>query len=327
MKPIAISVGDPAGIGPEVVFRAVREVGGTVPLHIYGSWALVRRSLDAAGIDQSMRVIKAGETLPADERLLFVDTDREEPADFHVGTVSAAGGRAALEAIDGAVTAVEQGRAAALVTAPINKAAVRMAGGEFPGHTELLAARAGLHVYGKEFAMYFDSPSLRVALLTVHVALRDVPALVTAESVRDLALLVDREVRSVEGRSLRIGVAGLNPHAGEGGMFGDEDEEIARGVELARQAGLDIHGPFAADTLFHAIREGRYDLALAMYHDQGLIPVKTVHFNQSVNVTLGLPYLRASVDHGTAFDIAGKGIADHSAMKYAIEWTIGKVNR
>ena len=304
----------------------MQEIDRTVPLRIYGDWNLVRRSLETAGVSTDIEVRAATDDRPAPE-IVFVDTGKGPDEPFTIGEVSAAGGRAALAAIDGAVTAIERGEASALVTAPINKAAIRMAGTDFPGHTELLAARAGLHTYGREFAMYFDSPSLRVALLTVHVPFRDVPALVTAESVYELSLLVDRELRALEGRPQRIGVAGLNPHAGEGGMFGNEDEEITRGVERARESGLDIHGPLPADSLFHAVRAGQYDLALAIYHDQGLIPVKTVHFNEAVNVTLGLPYLRASVDHGTAFDIAGKGLADPTAMAYAIDWTISRVGR
>lgn len=327
MKPIAITTGDPAGIGPEIVFRAVREIDPAVPLRIYGNWILVRRSLETAGIDPQIPVFPAGELIQQDRDAIFVDTGNGGDEELAIGQVSAAGGRAALEAIHGAVTAIEQGHASALVTAPINKASIRLAGADVPGHTELLAARAGLVEYGRDFAMYFDSPTLRVALLTVHLPLREVPSRVTAENVLQLALLVGREVQALEGKVPRIVVAGLNPHAGEGGMFGNEDEEISRGIEQARQSGLDIHGPFAADTVFHTAHQGRYDVVLAMYHDQGLIPMKTLHFHQAVNVTLGLPYLRASVDHGTAFDIAGKGVADHTAMRYAIEWTIDRVSR
>ncbi|MBW3672024.1 MAG: 4-hydroxythreonine-4-phosphate dehydrogenase PdxA [Acidobacteria bacterium] len=327
MKPIAITTGDPAGIGPEIVFRAVSEIAPAVSLRIYGNWALVRRSIESAGIESHIVVYPAGETIPQHEKIIFVDTGSGGDEELAIGQVSAAGGRAALEAIDGAVTAIEQGQASGLVTAPINKAAIRLAGARVPGHTELLAARAGLGEYGKDFAMYFDSPTLRVALLTVHVPLREIASHVTADKVRRLALLVAREVELLEGRAPRIAVAGLNPHAGEGGMFGDEDEQISIGVDQAREAGLEIRGPLAADTVFHAAHQGRYDVVLAMYHDQGLIPVKTLHFNQAVNVTLGLPYLRASVDHGTAFDIAGKGVADYTAMRYAIDWTIERMSR
>lgn len=327
MKPIAITAGDPAGIGPEIIFRAVRELESTVPLRIYGNWALVRRSIESAGIESRISVYPAGEAIPQREQVVFVDTGNRNDDELAIGEISAAGGRAALEAIDSAVSAIEQGDASALVTAPINKAAIRLAGALVPGHTELLAARAGLAEYGRDFAMYFDSPTLRVALLTVHVPLREVASHVTAQNVRRLAVLVAREVELLEGKAPRMAVAGLNPHAGEGGMFGDEDEQISRGVDQATEAGLDIRGPLAPDTVFHAAHQGRYDVVLAMYHDQGLIPVKTLHFNQAVNVTLGLPYLRASVDHGTAFDIAGKGVADHTAMRHAIDWTIRRMSR
>jgi 4-hydroxythreonine-4-phosphate dehydrogenase len=169
--------------------------------------------------------------------------------------------------------------------------------------------------------MYFDSPTICVVLLTVHVSLREAIDAITAERVADLARLTSRELERLHGRPVRIGVAAVNPHAGEGGRFGSEETEIAEGVAIARANGIDVAGPFPADTLFLNARSGHYDVVMAMYHDQGLIPVKTLEFERSVNVTLGLPYLRASVDHGTAFDIAGKGIASEVPMRYAIEWT------
>ena len=253
MKPLAITLGDPAGIGPEVVRKALD--GLDVPVRLFGKQPSAR-----------------------------------------YGQVSAENGRIALDAIDDALRAIDAGECSALVTAPIHKLAIAAAGSPFPGHTELLASRAGLRRYAHDYAMYFDSPSLRAVLLSVHLPLREWPRL--------------------HNRAPRIGVAGLNPHAGEGGKFGDEEREIARGVALARQGGLDVSGPHPADTIFR----GQYDVVMAMYHDQALIPIKTLAFAQSVNVTLGLPYLRVSVDHGTAFDIAGKGIADAAPMRYAIEW-------
>ena len=169
--------------------------------------------------------------------------------------------------------------------------------------------------------MYFDSPRLRVVLLTVHVPLREAIASIEALRIAKLARLTAREYQRLYGSSPRMAVAGVNPHAGEGGKFGDEETAIARGVDLARTAdGLDISGPHPPDTVFLSASRGRYDVVMAMYHDQGLIPVKTLDFEHSVNVTIGLPYLRVSVDHGTAFDIAGKGIADAAPMRYAIEW-------
>jgi 4-hydroxythreonine-4-phosphate dehydrogenase len=236
------------------------------------------------------------------------------------GVVSAENGRAALDAIDQALGAIARGECSGLVNAPIHKQSIALAGCKFPGHTELLASKAGRKRYAHDYAMYFDSPSLRVSLLTVHEPLWSAIRRVNGEDIAALTKLTAREYARLYGSQPRIGVAAMNPHAGEGGKFGDEEEEILRGVELAKRAGVDATGPWPADTLFLAAREGKYDVVVAMYHDQGLIPVKTLDFARSVNVTIGLPYLRVSVDHGTAFDIAGKGIADAAPMRYAIEW-------
>jgi 4-hydroxythreonine-4-phosphate dehydrogenase len=278
VKPLAITLGDPAGIGPEVVEKALS--GLDVPHRIFG--------LTSGAI--------------------------------RYGEISADYGRVALDAIDAAVDAIERGECSALVTGPIHKQSIALAGATVPGHTELLAARAGLSTYCVDYAMYFDSPKLRTVLLSVHVPLRKALDLISAHSVAALAALTSREYRRLYGTEPRIAVAGVNPHAGEGGRFGDEETEIARGVETARTEGLDVSGPHPPDTVFLAASGGKYDVVMAMYHDQGLIPVKTMAFAESVNVTIGLPWLRVSVDHGTAFDIAGKGIADAAPMRYAIEW-------
>jgi 4-hydroxythreonine-4-phosphate dehydrogenase len=175
--------------------------------------------------------------------------------------------------------------------------------------------------------MYFDSPTLRTVLLSVHVPLREAIASIDAEAIAALARLTTRDYARLYGSAPRIAVAGINPHAGEGGRFGDEEQVVARGVALAQRDGLAVTGPHPPDTVFLGATRGRYDVVMAMYHDQGLIPVKTLAFEQSVNVTLGLPYLRVSVDHGTAFDIAGKGVADAAPMRYAIEWAAAHAER
>jgi 4-hydroxythreonine-4-phosphate dehydrogenase len=213
------------------------------------------------------------------------------------------------------------------VTAPIHKQAIALAGSPFPGHTELLAARAGLSRYAHDYAMYFDSPRLRTVLLTVHVPLREAIAQIDPEKIAALARLTSRAYTRLYGSAPRIAVAGVNPHAGEGGRFGHEETAIAHGVDLAHRDGITISGPHPPDTVFLSATRERYDVVVAMYHDQGLIPVKTLDFEHSVNVTIGLPYLRASVDHGTAFDIAGKGIADPAPMRYAIEWAAEHAER
>jgi 4-hydroxythreonine-4-phosphate dehydrogenase len=309
MKPLAISLGDPAGIGTEVVLKAVAK--DTRPAKLFGSAALTRQLVERLHLDAEF-----GPDRPL--QLIDVDHGDETPVEF--GHVDSRCGKIALASIDAAVDAVMRGECSALLTAPIHKQAVAAAGMLFPGHTELLASKAGLTTYGRDYAMYFDSPTLKVVLLTVHISLRQAIGMVSRDSIRDLALLTKREFTKIYRRAPKIGVPGVNPHAGEGGKFGDDEEEVAAGVELARETGVDISGPYAPDTIFRSAREGAFDVVLALFHDQGLIPVKTVHFDESVNVTLGLPYLRVSVDHGTAFDIAGKGIADEKPMRYAIEW-------
>lgn len=283
MKPLAITLGDPAGIGPEIVEKALADLRG-VPVRVFGG---------ARG-----------------------------PARY--GEISAEYGKAALDGIDQAVTAIERGECSALVTAPIHKQSIALAGANHPGHTELLAERAGLTRYGYDYAMYFDSPRLKTVLLSVHVPLREALQLIDAETIAALAKLMTREYERLYGATPRIAVAGVNPHAGEGGRFGDEETIIAKGVEAS---GANVTGPHPPDTVFLGAVNGRHDVVLAMYHDQGLIPIKTLAFDQSVNVTIGLPYLRVSVDHGTAFDIAGKGIADAAPMRYAIEWAARHAER
>jgi len=278
MKPLAITLGDPAGIGAEIVQKAL--AGLDVPHRLFGA---VRGPV-------------------------------------RYGEISAEYGRVALDAIEAALDAIESGECSALVTAPIHKQSIALAGATFPGHTEMLAARAGRTRYGDDYAMYFDSPRLRTVLLSVHVPLREAIETVDAEKIAALARLMSREYERLYGETPRIAVAGLNPHAGEGGRFGGEEKTIARGVAMARADGLEVSGPHPPDTVFLAACGGKYDVVMAMYHDQGLIPIKTMAFHESVNVTIGLPFLRASVDHGTAFDIAGKGIADAGPMRYAIQW-------
>jgi 4-hydroxythreonine-4-phosphate dehydrogenase len=294
VKPLAITLGDPSGIGAEIVFKALRDLD--VPARVFGSRALAD---PPDGID-------------------FVDVGGEGPIRY--GTIDEAYGHVALDSIESALRAIDAGECSALVTAPIHKQSIALAGSAFPGHTELLADRAGLKRYAHDYAMYFDSPKLKSALLSVHLPLRDAVSRIDAEDIAALAQLTNREYQRLYGRAPRLGVAGVNPHAGEGGKFGDEERIIERAVARARDSGLTITGPHPADTIFLAASRGQYDVVLAMYHDQALIPIKTMAFDESVNVTIGLPYLRVSVDHGTAFDIAGRGVADAAPMRYAVAW-------
>jgi 4-hydroxythreonine-4-phosphate dehydrogenase len=278
MKPrIAMTAGDPAGIGPEIVARAA-----------------------------------------ADPRVLAVcDPVVYETADSRIpaGTLSAAAGQASYDAIVRAVTDAQQHTVDAIATAPINKEAFRLAGLPWTGHTDLLAHLTG----APRVAMMFHAEALRVVLATIHIPLSAVPRALTRAVMEETIALTASELPRFGIDRPRIGVAGLNPHAGEHGLFGREDEEsIAPAIAACRANGIDVEGPFPADTVFVRATRGAFDVVVACYHDQGLIPVKLLAFGQAVNVTLGLPIIRTSVDHGTAFDIAGKGVADPSSMIAAV---------
>lgn len=278
---IAITAGDPAGIGPEIAVKA-REDPRVVAV---------------------CRPVIYGPHTPS------------AIAAFPVGRVDAAAGRAAYDAIVLATTDALAARVAAVVTAPINKAAFAAAGYPWRGHTDLLAHLCGT----PDVAMMFWSDRLRVVLVTVHIPLREVPTAVSRDKVLDVLRLAWRSLPAFGLSQPRLGVAGLNPHAGEDGLMGTEDREaLAPAVAAARAEGIDASGPFPADTIFVRAVRGEFDAVIAGYHDQGLIPVKLVAFGRAVNVTLGLPILRTSVDHGTAFDIARKGIADEGSLVEAI---------
>ena len=279
MRPrIAITAGDPAGIGPEIAARAARD-------------ARVREVCDP------------------------VIYGPPEGATFAPGVLSAEAARAAHDAIVRAVDAARTGEVAAMATAPINKQAFRLAGLPWSGHTDLLAHLTG----AQDVAMMFYSDALRVVLATIHIPLADVPAALTAVSLEMTIALTACELPRFGFPTPRIAVAGLNPHAGEAGLFGHEEEHVIRpAIAVCRAQGIDVTGPFPADTLFVRAHRGEFDVVVACYHDQGLIPVKLVAFGQAVNVTLGLPIIRTSVDHGTAFDIAGKGVADPESLIGAV---------
>jgi 4-hydroxythreonine-4-phosphate dehydrogenase len=236
-------------------------------------------------------------------------------ARFAAGALSAAAGRAAYEVIVRAVADAQCGDVQAIATAPVNKEAFRLAGLEWAGHTDLLAHLTG----SRHVAMMFYSEALRVVLATVHIALADVPRALTQASLESTIALTARELPRFGITRPRIAVAGLNPHAGEHGLFGREEQTaIEPAIAACRARGVDVSGPYPGDTVFVRARRGDFDVVIACYHDQGLIPVKLVAFGQAVNVTLGLPIVRTSVDHGTAFDIAGKGIADPESMIAAV---------
>ncbi|HEX5070039.1 MAG TPA: 4-hydroxythreonine-4-phosphate dehydrogenase PdxA [Vicinamibacterales bacterium] len=278
---VAITTGDPSGIGPEICAKAIRDP----------------------------RVVLACRPV------LYGPQSDADVAAFPVGRVDAAAGRAAYDSIVAAVDDVRAGRADALVTAPINKEAFAAAGLDWKGHTDLLAHLCGV----KDVAMMFWSERLRVVLATVHVALRDVPAALTESRLLETIRLTAKSVPRFGLAAPRIGVAGLNPHAGEGGLMGREEEDVIRpAIAKAAADGITVSGPFPADTLFVRAARGEFDVVVAAYHDQGLVPVKLLAFGRAVNVTLGLPIVRTSVDHGTAFDIARQGVADEGSLVEAI---------
>lgn len=279
---VGITVGDPAGIGPEIARKATE--------------------------DPEVRAVCTP--------VLYGPSTPEEIEPFPVGEVSAAAGRAAYDAILEAVDAAVAGRLDAVATAPINKEAFAAAGIPWHGHTELLAHLTG----APRFAMMFYAEALRVVLATVHIPLADVPRALTRDTVEAVVSLAASELPRFGHPRPRLAVAGLNPHAGEHGLFGLEDEAVLRpAVHACRRRGIDVHGPFPADTIFLRAMRGEFDAVVACYHDQGLIPVKMAAFGRAVNVTIGLPIVRTSVDHGTAFDIARRGIADASSLVEAVK--------
>ena len=336
MKPIiAVTTGDPFGVGPEICLKAAQSpavLEACRPLligdreHLLGvarglpggtggdpaSWPEVSRSSQEWGSKQGDGLAVAGwPSGPA-----FQDM-RNRPETPSAPGATAAGGRSAVMYVKQAVALVRGGVASAVATAPLSKTAMRLAGHDYPGHTELLADLCGLE--RDQVAMMFVSRDLKVILLSVHQALREAIASLAQGAIERRLALARSEYRRWFGEDPRIAVCALNPHAGEGGMFGTEEREIlVPAVEAARASGANVSGPFPADTLFVRAARGEFDAVLALYHDQATIAVKARSFGGAVNMTLGLPFLRTSVDHGTAYEIAGRGTADPGSLAEAI---------
>jgi len=317
MKTLAVTCGDAAGIGPELVLRALavppNEWGARLAVH--GGAEVLRRVARHAGLPQPAAVVVApGETWPETGHVIVASGDDLPLELIKPGCVQAVCGERAHAWVCNAARDVMAGRAQALVTAPVNKLAMRMAGVEFPGHTELLASLAG--VAEEEVRMMFWSERLRVVLETIHVPLAEVPRRLTR------ARLAQTIRMAAAAAGPRVGVLALNPHAGEGGLFGREEAEVlAPAIADARAEGLDVSGPLVPDTAFCWLGSGGVspcDAWVAMYHDQGLIPFKMAAFHEGVNVTLGLPFLRTSPDHGTAFDVAWQGRANPGSFFKAV---------
>ena len=312
-------MGDPAGIGPEVVLKAVaeEEVLRCCRPIIIGDAQLLAHNARTLDLQCGYQIVRQGEPFP--DRI-------SNPLIFHLdniaghiepGIESGLAGKAAAGYIEAAVELCAAGSIDAIATAPINKRALFLGGYSFPGHTEFLA-----HLTGTEdYAMGFVAANLRVVLISTHVPLSEAIRLVTRDRIEKTIRLADQELQRWGIEQPRLAVAALNPHGAEGGLFGiEEASEIMPAVESCRTTdGINVRGPFSADTVFLRASRGEFDAVVACYHDQAMIPVKCLSFGEAVNITLGLPFIRTSVDHGTAFDIAGKGVAEHSSMVEAIK--------
>ncbi len=315
-------MGDPAGIGPEIVLKAWASGAFTHPVVVVGDAGVLRYYAGLLGIDVRIEEVFPPFDHMGDGLNVFPLTSLLPGSDFEPGRTSSFCGEAVVKYIKEAARLCMEGTCSAMVTAPISKRAMHLAGYSYPGHTELLAELTGTD----DYAMMLTGGGVRVSLVTIHVALKDVPSLVSEDEVYRVAKLTARELTrlwGIDGPS--VAVCGLNPHAGEGGAFGREEiEAIAPAVERLKAEGYAVEGPLPADTVFYWHVKGRYHAVVAMYHDQGLIPVKLLGFEEGVNITLGLPIIRTSPDHGTAFDIAGKGIASEgslvSAYRLAVEF-------
>jgi 4-hydroxythreonine-4-phosphate dehydrogenase len=316
---IAVTMGDPSGVGPEVIAKALAmpEIQGICRPLVLGDPGGMERALSVTDSRLTLHVVDnvSAASAYSTNTINLLPLSNLSLGDMGFGSPSKSAGDAMFRYIAEAVRLCLGGQAAAMATAPINKEALNRAGHKYPGHTELLAEMTG----AKDFTMMLAGDRLRVALVTIHEALVDVPRLLTTERILSTIRIVHRDVDRYFSRNPRLAVLALNPHCGEGGLFGLEEKNvIAPAVDAARREGVDAVGPLSADTLFHFAVHGEYDAVVCMYHDQGLIPLKLLHFDDGVNITLGLPIIRTSVDHGTAYNLAGTGKACELSMAAAI---------
>lgn len=330
--PVALTMGDPAGIGPEIIIKAFASGASLMQgCVVVGNLSAMRHQLSLLQ-SQGLAECKCVPIQAMNEALnmphgcipvLQVSQD----APIEIGQISAVAGRMAAQAVIWAAKAALRNEVAAVVTAPLHKKALSLAGFEYPGHTEMLQALAaehlGMHVSQLPVRMMLSCPGLRTVLVSIHVSLRDAIEAVTTANLLQTIQVVERSWQSAHGRHARMWVAGLNPHSGELGLFGTEEaQQISPAVAQATAVGLQVFGPYAPDTVFmralKATGDEKPDVVIAMYHDQGLIPVKLNGVEHGVNQTLGLPFIRTSPDHGTAFDIAGRGLADHQSLLAAV---------
>jgi 4-hydroxythreonine-4-phosphate dehydrogenase len=314
---IAVTMGDPAGIGPEIIARAFdeedfREENRAI---VIGDAAILERAARLQDLALRANVVAEPEDARFEPGSVNVISETELPGDLPFGELDARAGDAAFRYLERATGLAGEGRVGAIATAPLNKEAMHLAGYKYPGHTEILAELTGT----KDYAMMLVTDELKVIHVSTHVSLKE--AIVRARPERELAVirLAHESLRKLGVESPRVAVAGLNPHAGENGLFGTEDaEQIAPAVAAAVDEGIDATGPHPPDTVMMRARMGAFDIVVVQYHDQGHIPIKLMGFDTGVNVTVGLPFFRTSVDHGTAFDIAGTGKADPTSLRAAL---------
>ncbi|MDH2926054.1 4-hydroxythreonine-4-phosphate dehydrogenase PdxA [Lonepinella koalarum] len=319
MQPIlAITMGDAAGIGPEVVIKALEDkrIYELAQIVVVGDFKIMQRALAIVKSDLKLRKVASVDELHSEFGYIDILDLDNLPADLPFAQVSGKAGLAAYEYIEKAVGLAMEKKIHAIVTAPLNKEALHAGGKIFPGHTEILAELSGT----KDFSMMLTSEKLNVIHVTTHVSMRQACDLIKTERISTVIDLAQEYAQMLGFAEPRIAVAGFNAHAGEHGLFGDEDEkEIVPAVKAALAKGFNVQGPLPPDTLFHrAVNLDEFDMVVVMYHDQGHIPIKLIGFESGVNVTTGLPFIRTSVDHGTAFPIAGKGVADSRSMTEAL---------
>lgn len=322
MQPLLLTMGDPTGIGPELIIQTLRDGAYNQlqrPVQVIGDIGVLTKTAKHLGFDP--QVIQQGESfyrLTVQDQSLGVSSCSQLEADLlQYGQPDLACGKAMAEYVEFAITKCLDRTAAGIITCPINKSAINAAGYDFPGHTELLATRCG----GHKVVMMLAGEKLKVCLVTTHLPLRDIPARLTQAEIDHTISITERSLREQFGiPQPKLAVLALNPHAGEAGLFGDEEQQvITPAIQRAQEKGIAATGPHSADTLFHFALKGRYDAVICMYHDQGLIPLKLLHFDDAVNVTLGLPIIRTSVDHGTAYDLAGTGKANTASLVAALK--------
>lgn len=319
---IGITMGDPSGIGPEIILKSFKHSEiNTNRMIVIGDYKIMLAAYNRLKISSFKlnRVLHVNECLFDFGILNILDLQLINTDNFQLGKVQAVAGFAAFECIEKAVDLVKLNEIDAIATAPLNKEALHLAGQKYPGHTEILASLSNT----KDYAMLLYDKKLSVIHVSTHVSLLKAITGLRSERIEKVIELANNTMSKLCGKEPKVAVAGINPHAGENGLFGDEEiKEIIPAITNAKNKGINVFGPVPPDTVFLQAFEGKYDVVVAMYHDQGHIPLKLIGFNTGVNITVGLPFIRTSVDHGTAFEIAGQGVANENSMVEAIKLAI-----